>query len=395
MRYIKKAAVTLCLLLLICFFCEPLSIKAEADDLSSLQNQANSIKDRIAVIEAEKSKIQASINETKSQLEKERATKAYLDQQIAYTKEEIQSYEDLIANLMAEIELKQLDIDEKQAEHDENYALFRQRLQAMYMFGDASTLGLLFGTDSFVDFLSKNDTISRVADHDRQLMEMLTAQKMELLAQGEELNRRKEEQEKFKQTAQEKRDTLQVQTEAAAIKIQDVSDLQSQFTADLAKAQAESAAMSAELNEVYRKIEWSKNPYIGGVMRWPVDNFPKISSYYGPRFGGSDFHTGIDIYGSGIYNQPVRAANAGTVRVANWSYTPGRGYGIYVLIDHGGKVSTLYAHMCNITVNVGDVVSQGQQIGNVGSTGWSTGPHLHFEIREDGKHKDPLGYLKG
>ena len=396
-KRLKPIAFITCFLMFFSFMCGPFSIRASANEaeIANLNSRANNIKNSLAALESEQKRIQNDIAGAKSKVEEATAKKIYIDRQISLTKEQILGYEELITNLSEAIELKQLDIDAKLDEYYHNYELFKSRLQAMYMFGDASTLGLLFGTQSFADFLSKTDTISRVAEHDNQLMELLMAQKIELDAQQADLEAQKEEQESFKKIAEEKESELVVQTTIAANEIQEIKALEAQFTADLAKAKAQAAAMTAELNEVYRQIEWSKNPYIGGVMRWPVDNFPKISSYYGWRFGGSDFHTGIDIAGSNIYGQPVRAANAGTIRVANWSYSPGRGYGIYVLIDHGGKVSTLYAHLSNITVNVGDVVSQGQTIGNVGSTGWSTGPHLHFEIREDSVHKDPLGYLKG
>ena len=113
---------------------------------------------------------------------------------------------------------------------------------------------------------------------------------------------------------------------------------------------------------------------------------------YGSRFGGSDFHTGIDISGGGAYGSPVLAANSGTVKVANTSFTPGYGYGKYVIIDHGGGIQTLYGHMSALSVSVGDVVAQGQKIGEVGSTGWSTGPHIHFEIRVNNKAVNPQGW---
>jgi murein DD-endopeptidase MepM/ murein hydrolase activator NlpD len=394
----KLTAALLCLVLL-CNLTG--SVPARASDANpnpavrELQNQANQISNRLDELEKEQSRIKGEIAAANTKEEEEQATKNYLDSQIAITQEEILRFEELIANLSQEIEIKNGEIDVKQAEHDENYALFLERLRAMYMFGDASTLGLLFGTESFVDFLSKSDTITRIAEHDRNLMQRLTAERTELEAQRTDLEGRREYQESLRVQQKEKQDTLAVQSQAAAVRIQDINTLQASIEADLAAAEAAAAAMEAELQRVYEEIAWSTNPYIGGAMRWPVDNFPKISSQYGWRFGGSDYHTGIDIYGTGIYGQPVRAANAGTIVTANWSHSPGRGYGIYVMIDHGGKISTLYGHMSNITVNVGDVVQRGDPIGAVGSTGWSTGPHLHFEIRENGQHTNPLPYLQG
>lgn len=394
-RKSRCMAAFVCALVFICASLAHSTQVSAEDTLAGLQQQYSNISDRINQIAEDKKKIQQSINNAKSELEKERATKNYLDQQIMYTKEEIQLVEEQIAVLDSELFIKQNEIDDKQADHENNYQLFRQRLRAMYMYDDATTLGILLGTQSFSDFLTKADTVSRVAEHDRNLMAKLDMEKKELEVQRADLEERKDVQQALKVQAEEKKSTLTQQVNAAAARIEDISELEAQFTQDLAEAQAKQQAMQAELNAVLQKIEWSKNPYIGGVMRWPVDNFTQISSDYGWRFANTDYHTGIDITGPGVYNQPVRAANAGTVKIANWSYVPGRGYGIYVLIDHGGTISTLYGHLCNITVNVGDVVEQGQQIGNVGSTGWSTGPHLHFEVRVNGSHTNPMPYLKG
>ena len=131
-------------------------------------------------------------------------------------------------------------------------------------------------------------------------------------------------------------------------------------------------------------------------MAWPVPGHTRITSEFGSRFGGRDFHTGIDIAGAGtgtINGATVVAANTGTVRVTNHSHSPGRGYGKFIIIDHGGGISTLYAHLSAISVSVGQTVERGDAIGNVGSTGWSTGPHLHFEVRESGRAVNPRPWI--
>ena len=169
-----------------------------------------------------------------------------------------------------------------------------------------------------------------------------------------------------------------------------------EFDRDLAANRSMREQMSREMDELFRRIEMSRNPYVGGDMAWPVPGHTRVTSEFGWRFGGRDFHTGIDISGAGqgtINGATVVAANAGIVRVTNWSHSPGRGYGIFIIIDHGGGISTLYAHLSNITVNVGDTVERGQAIGNVGSTGWSTGPHLHFEVRESGRAVNPRPWI--
>jgi len=388
------AAIGLCIVVIFTYLGSHINVQADGETIANLQREADNINSRLAELDQQRRQIEANIGSARTEIERERQIQMYLDQQIAITREEIELLEEAIENLRQEIEIKENDITEKQQEHDENFELFRQRLRAMYMFGDASTLGLLLGADSLADFLSRADTITRVAQHDRDLMQRLTNDRIELEAQHTELERRREAEEELHKTTEQKRDVLTRQSQEAAIRIQDISSMQAQFEADLAQTQAMRNTMERELQDVFRRIQWAQNPFVGGEMRWPVDGFTNISSHYGWRFNGRDFHTGIDIAGRGIYGQPVRAANSGTVVVANWSFTPGRGYGMFVIIDHGGRISTLYAHLSNITVSVGDWVEVGQQIGNVGSTGWSTGPHLHFEYREGGNHRDPLTVLR-
>jgi murein DD-endopeptidase MepM/ murein hydrolase activator NlpD len=127
--------------------------------------------------------------------------------------------------------------------------------------------------------------------------------------------------------------------------------------------------------------------YQEGGMRWPLSGF-RITTYFGGRGAFQRYHTGIDL--AAPYGTPIVAAKSGQVEVAGWSSF---GYGFHVILDHGGGVETLYAHMSRIAVRPGQWVEAGQVIGYVGSTGWSTGPHLHFEVRVNGVPRNPLAYL--
>ena len=388
------AALGLCIVIICTYLASHMSVQAN-DTVASLQAQASNINARLAELEQQRRDIEANIRNARGEIEQERQRQRYFEQQIAITEEEILLLEEAIENLRKEIEIKEEEINDKQREHDESFELFRQRLRAMYMFGDASTLGLLLGADSLADFLSRTDTITRIAQHDRNLMQRLSNERIELEAQRADLERRREDEEALHAAAEATRATLEGQLAEARRRVQDLNSMQAQFEADYARTQAMRQSMQRELDDVFRRIEWAQNPFVGGAMLWPVEGFTNITSRFGPRFGGRDFHTGIDISGRGIYGAPVRAANAGTVVVANRSFTPGRGYGKFVIIDHGGRISTLYAHLSSISVNAGDAVTAGQVIGRVGSTGWSTGPHLHFEYRDNGRPLDPLPFLRG
>jgi murein DD-endopeptidase MepM/ murein hydrolase activator NlpD len=132
---------------------------------------------------------------------------------------------------------------------------------------------------------------------------------------------------------------------------------------------------------------------VGGKFLWPVSGYYSVTDVFGmrthPTTGVYKLHTGVDIAGSGIRGKPILAANSGTVLKAG-SHTA---YGNYVVIDHGGGYSTLYAHAKSLNVSKGQKVNRGDVLGYVGSTGYSTGPHLHFEIMENGNYKDPLSYF--
>ena len=138
-----------------------------------------------------------------------------------------------------------------------------------------------------------------------------------------------------------------------------------------------------------------------GQMTWPLPGYYVIRNPYGFRYDGTDFHVGIDIADSlendpenqDVFGEDVVAAAGGTVVLTQTDYTSGRGYGMYIVLDHGDSLSTVYGHLSKISVQEGDAVKAGQKIGEVGSTGFSTGPHLHFEIRDKGMSADPAAYL--
>ena len=357
------------------------------------QNQIDDINQKLKNLDQENKELQASLDETKDQKQKEVSTRDSLGYQINITKSEIELLEESITLQEGHIAQTEEDILLKQGEIDENYELFKIRLRALYVTDDSTTLGLLFGADDFADFLSRTEMLTSIAEHDRELMQMLTGQRTELELAKADLEETLAQLEETRLEAEEKKQKLSVQINAAEATIYSLDQLEREFLADLEANKKAAAQMQSNLEEIYRQIEWDKNPYVGGIMAWPLPNYTQITSNYGWRWNKSDYHTGVDISGGGVYGKNIVAANSGTVVFINWTYTPGRDYGIYVLVDHGGGMSTLYAHCSTLLVSVGDHVEKGQPIAQVGSTGWSTGPHLHFEVRVDGEHTNPLPYI--
>lgn len=384
-----------CTALLLCFVMTFSVIQVGAATKEELQNKISGIEGDLAVLAEQRAAIEADIKSVKDDKAETAAKQGYVSEQVQITQAEINGLQDKIAALEENIEIKLEEIELKQADYDASFALFQQRVRAMSMYDDTTTLGLVLGTDNFVDFLTTTDTINRIAEHDNDLMDSLEAERVALEEEKASLEADKESLEADMATVASKKQELATQQATLNAQMENISALEQQYTADLAANQAKSAEMESNIQSIYSQIKLMDNPYVGGTMQWPVPNYYQITSYYGWRFNNSDYHTGMDISGGGVNGKPVVAANDGVIAKTNYAFTPGRGYGIYVIIDHGGKTTTLYGHLSAISVSEGQSVTKGQQIGLVGSTGWSTGPHLHFEVRENNQHVNPLPYVQG
>ena len=358
--------------------------QAEIDDLNQQYEE----------LEQQQQEYQAQIDAAKSEKDKYLAEKNQLNGQIDNTQAQIDVLTNKIDLLNSMIAENDATIAELEDEIDKDYEIFKQRARASYMSGDSSTVSLLLGADSFSDFLMKADITARVAENDREMIASLEADIDELQALQEENQANKGDLDASKSTLDEKKSQLNGQVNVIQGQIEDIDELQRQYEANKAEIDAMMQQVQSEINEIYASYE-SEGEYTGGVMTWPLPRFTSITSYYGWRFNNTDFHTGIDISGSNVYGQTIVAAADGVVIKAQQTYTQGVGYGRYLIIDHGGSISTLYGHTSQLLVSEGDRVTRGQAIALVGSTGWSTGPHLHFEVRENGTAVNPLsGYLQ-
>ena len=397
--YRRLIALTLCASLITTAFStqsEKLWQVSYADTTVSSDDQAqiDDLNNQYEELEEHQKEIQAQIDAAKSEKDKYLAEKNQLNGQIDNTQAQINVLTDkitLLDNMIAENNASIADLEE---EIDKDYEIFRQRARASYMSGDSSTISLLLGADSFSDFLMKADITARVAENDREIIAGLEANIAELEKLQEENEANKADLNESKGTLDEKKQQLNGQVSQIQGQIEDIDALQKQYEANKAEIDKMMAQVQSEINDIYASYE-SQGEYTGGVMTWPVPGYTGITSYYGWRFNNTDFHTGIDISGSNIYGRNIVAAADGVVIKAQETYVQGVGYGRYLIIDHGGNISTLYGHTSQLLVSEGDHVTRGQAIAKVGSTGWSTGPHLHFEVRENGTAVNPLsGYLK-
>lgn len=353
------------------------------------QAQLDDLNSRYDELERQQKELQENIKKATSEKDKQLAIKKQLDNQMNLTQQQISLLNQRIALLSENIKEQEATIVAKQEEIDEKYETFKQRMRVTYMAGEASTLDLVLGAESFADFLTRAEITSRIAQRDNELMENLRSDIATIEDAKAQIDADKTQVEAAKSAQAAKQSELGGQIKNVESQIQDIKQLEADYKANKAKIDAEMVQVQSDIDKIYQGIT-SEGEYTGGKMTWPVPGYPNITSYYGWRFNNTDYHTGIDISGGNVFGKNIVAAADGKVIHVQTTYTPGKGYGKYLIIDHGGNISTLYGHTNEILVSVGQHVSRGQVVARVGTTGWSTGPHLHFEVRVNGKHTNPL-----
>ena len=351
----------------------------------------------------QQSALQQQINATKDQKEQAAIQKANIDSQLYSTSQQIQLVNQKIALLQNNIDEANQQIGDLEVEIDSQYEQFKNQIRSSYMSPEYSFLEYLLGSESFADFSVRMETVTRISEHDQSVINQLETQISDLHTLQESLAADKADLEGSTTELESLKNQLNSQSAQAQDYINDIDEMEKAFLADTAALQAKQKAIQAEIDQIYANLE-STGEYQGdGTWAWPVPGYSYISSAYGWRFQGTDFHTGMDIAGSGtsIYGARIVASGAGTVvKVQN---NGSNGYGLFCIIDHGGGYTTLYAHTSSIVVSVGDVVEKGQTIGYVGNSGWvipspsasnpTGGSHLHIEFRINGAHQNPANFL--
>ena len=403
MRPMKRFAAALMALAVICsaaLLPQPAAALVTQADIDALKGDA---KDLTAQRKALEEKL-AALSDDKAEVMKK---KELLDDQIAVQVSEIRNvesqistYEDLIAQTQAELA-------DAQQKEEIQYDLFCKRVRAMEEEGTVSYWSVLFKADSFTDLLDRLDAVNEVMDADQAVIDRLEALQDEISQKEAELQESKAGAEAARADLVSKKSALEKQRAEANQLIAQLAANESETEAEIDGMEEEEERIQREIQELSRKLAAQQaaagqsnrsNP--GGYI-WPVDS-RYITSTMGGRASpggiGSTNHKGTDIGRVG-YTSPIYAAKSGTVIVSQRSSS----YGNYVVISHGSGNTTLYGHMSSRKVEVGQYVNQGDVIGITGSTGNSTGPHLHFEITENGVRVNPLsdgaqpqmGYLSG
>ena len=357
-------------------------------DIDALQDDADALGEQRAELE---SQLEALADDKSQAL----ARKNLLDSQIANTNARIANVEAQIAQYDALITQTQAELDQAEADEAEQMEVFRQCVRAMEEGGTISYWSVLFNAVDFSDLLGRLDAANEIMEFRQSVVDELRRLQEEIAGKKADLETQRTAQEDAKTELEATLSELDAQRAEANALVAEIENNESEYQTALDEIDAEEEAIQAEIVRLSRELAAANGDTgaaLGGYI-WPVSS-RRITSPFGPRNtgipGASTNHKGVDIGGVG-YTTEVHAAKAGTVIVSQRSSS----YGEYVVVSHGSGNTTLYAHMSSRSVSVGDYVDQGDVLGITGSTGISSGPHLHFEITENGSRVNPLNYLTG
>jgi len=373
----------LCIVLafVICTFSIIPYVLAE-EESTDLQTEQQELQEQIQNANDELEGVQNELSENLQQVQK-------LDEKISTSQEELDQINIKITVLQNSID----EVEEKLKIAEENYnkqkIILEARLVAMYETSDTHYLDVILSSRSISDFLSNYFFITELAAYDTELLEDMENKKEDIELSKKKLENTKKELAVIKQN----------QTRTAKI-LENTKTVRESFIAKLSDREKELQTQIDEYNTRFAEInseilalamQGIDTKYIGGELAWPVPGYTRVSSKYGmrthPITGVYKLHTGVDI--SAPTGANFIAVNDGIVIKAGYNSA----YGNMIIVDHGGGVSTLYAHGSEILVQVGQIVKRGEAVLKVGSTGYSTGPHAHFEVRLNGIVTDPMPYI--
>lgn len=352
----------------------------------------------VSASQAEINKQQKKKEEAQQQLEATRSNRAKtlqameaLEKEAGEIQAKINSANAAIAQTEKNLAEQEVKLEAATQKAETQYALFKNRFRVMCEQGDVSYLEMLFSAKNFGDLVDKVEIIQEISQHDKDIFDKMEATRLEIEAARDEIVLLKQEQEDAKSELTSQKDALDRKQQEQKAYMKELENDAAAYQKIIDEADAQMASLRQRLSGQLSTSS-SGRQYVGGEFTWPTPSCHYITSHFSPRrknpvTGIYKRHTGTDI--GAAYGASIVAANSGTVTLAGWN----SGYGNCVVIDHGGGRATLYGHMSSIGVSVGQTVSKGQQIGLVGSTGNSTGPHLHFEILINGAAVDPMQYF--
>ena len=385
-KIITAVALVMAILMIAGFLASALNIFAVT------KAQVDALKTKVAEAGTRKNELKNQLSGLTNDLSALQKQISLLDSQIEAQQDEIDAQEELLTELTQMIADKTIELEESERQQAEQYAQLRSRLRYMVEHGTTSSLSILLSSDSFSDFLNRYEIIRQISLRDENLFEQLKAIRDKVLTEKQELEDTKKEAEDTKAQMEANKAELEAQMEAKRKQMESIQ-LAQKNVKDAYTAMIET---EDELMAQYKKAaaEYAaQSTYVGGTFMWPLPAGNNVvTCKYGmrthPITGKRKLHTGVDLRAA--TGTKVYAANKGTVTTSGYSSA----WGNYIIISHGGGITTLYAHMSKRSVSKDDKVKQGDIIGYSGNTGYSTAPHLHFEISKNGATYNPLNEFK-
>ncbi len=379
---LSVTAVIMALIFVLTFVASVLPSRA---DLNSQLKQAQN----------ERKAAQQELSDIQGQKKVAEDDKAKLDSEIADLNTKIASVQAQLDATNTKLSQKEAELYAAEVACEEQFESFKTRARIMYENGPSTYIEILFSSGSFSEFLSNIEIMRSILEYDNKILNERKAVREEIAKQKNEIEAIKAEQETRRQTLSEMKSTLSAKQQAQATVITKLSNQEAAIRARIAEQQAEEARIQRLINQALAQQNTTTVSTITttgtGVMQWPCPSTKYVTSQFGERSqpvaGASTNHKGIDIGAS--MGADVVAADSGTILFSGNSSS----YGKYIVITHGGGITTLYAHCSQLLVKAGATVTKGQVIAKVGSTGISNGPHLHFEVSVNGARVNPMNYV--
>lgn len=358
----------------------PIQADVLGDAVQQQQNIAN-----------QKNQVQDKLHQLTYTSDKMKAQLAQLEAQISAAQTLLGRKRAAYAQAQAQVIAAQKELDQKQKELENRQKALGKRAKGIYENGQISYLELLFQSSDLSEFVTRMEYFSKLVDNDHELLADIKSQKAQIVQKTRVLGSRRDQAAQIQAQAESVNANLEKTKNQQRIAMeQNQKAIQASFD-QVDHLESEANALSDKI----RKLQAAQAARTGGVSGtisvWPVPGFNEISDPFGwrthPITHKQSLHTGTDIVAPA--GTEIHAAGAGVVIMAGWN----EAYGNMVIIDHGSGVSSLYGHQSRLNVSEGQTVKANQIIGYVGSTGWSTGPHLHFEVREGGNPTDPLRFF--
>lgn len=382
--------------------CLSLAVPGGSAQAKSLEQQRQNAQQQIKDIKADINSVKNKLTELKNSKSNLQSYISSLDAQSSQLDAQLKELDASIEEKNAEIDQTQQELEEAQDTVDTQYEAMKKRIQYMYENGDYSYVTMLLEASSMTELLNRAEFATQMVDYDRKMLISFQEARQKVEDTKTQLEEEEKELEDMQNEVNEQKDALDLLIDAKTSEI-------SQYQQKIANAEAEADDYADQLAEQEALLEKIENQIAAEAAKkaaelekagtvvsssgfiWPCPSSHRITSTFGPRSqptaGASTYHKGIDIGASS--GSAIVAAADGVVTTATYSSSAGN----YVVISHGNGLSTVYMHCSSLSVSAGQKVSQGQTIAAVGSTGYSTGPHLHFGVISNGSYVNPSGYV--